>query len=236
MTTTTTTTTASTSVTRVVQIFFLDEREYEGLPYTLFHRDNGRVIGINSADNSQTTFVVTMTRVDLRPEPTHSRTDNVTTGISTLTGTSGRHKHPNRTVDNTIDATTITQGPATFMFTGTRYGADHTLINQCSLNGTVAAACNLTHVGSAWYNTKDAASSWNGTYSTYSYNWTSGDRYGFAPVTITQGAEMIATDASNPTSSGVANAGGRVRVDNASWLPLGVGMGGLVLSVILMAL
>jgi hypothetical protein len=57
--------------------------------------------------------------------------------------------------------------------------------------------CNLTHVGSAWYVRNTA---WNGTYSTYKYNWTSGDRFGFAPVTITAGAELL--DAANPTASG----------------------------------
>lgn len=39
-----------------------------------------------------------------------------------------------------------------------------------------------------WY-TRDPG--WDGTFSTYSYNWTSGDRFGFAPVTVTQGAELL---------------------------------------------
>ena len=76
-------------------------------------------------------------------------------------------------------------------------------INRCSLNGTESAVCNLTHVGTAWY-TKNTA--WNGTFSTYSYNWTSGDRFGFAPVTITAGAEMLA--ATTPTASASPNAAG----------------------------
>ena len=29
----------TTSLTRVVQVFFIDERSYEGLPYTMLHRD-----------------------------------------------------------------------------------------------------------------------------------------------------------------------------------------------------
>ena len=178
--------------TKVVSIFYIDERAYEGLPYTLFHRDSGSVIGV---DADHTTFVITTTRVDQRPSPTHSRTDNITTGIPTLR--SKPTHHPNATGQ----PSTITQGPATFIFTGTRYGADNTLINQCSLNGTVSAVCNLTHVGSAWY-TGDP--SWNGTYSTYSYNWTSGARWGFAPVTITMGAELM--QGLSPTASRTANA------------------------------
>jgi len=62
-------------------------------------------------------------------------------------------------------------------------------------------------VGSAWY-TRNTA--WNGTYSTYRYNWTSGDRFGFAPVTITAGAERLVGP--DPTASGKPNgAGGGLR-------------------------
>lgn len=93
-------------------------------------------------------------------------------------------------------------------------------INRCSLNGTESAVCNLTHVGSAWY-TRNSA--WNGTFSTYSYNWTSGDRFGFAPVTITAGAELLAE--STPTASGGPNENAGVRV----W---GHGEGGLLSSVV----
>ncbi|KAK0711193.1 hypothetical protein B0H67DRAFT_555213 [Lasiosphaeris hirsuta] len=182
----------ATGVTRVVQIFFIDERSYEGLPYTMLHKDSGAVIGVEA---DRTTFVITSTRVDNRPLPLHSRTDNVTTGIPTLT--SPRLGH---ITNATGLASTITQGPSFFAYTGTRYGPDHTLVNRCSLNGTASAVCNLTHVGAVWY-TKDPA--WNGTFSTYSYNWTSGDRFGFAPVTITAGAEMLAE--TNPTASGTPN-------------------------------
>lgn len=45
---------------------------------------------------------------------------------------------------------------------------------------------------------------WNGSYSTYSYNWTTGDRFGFAPVTITEGAELLTGP--SPTASGASNA------------------------------
>ncbi|KAK3322385.1 hypothetical protein B0H66DRAFT_590132 [Apodospora peruviana] len=195
------------AVTRVVQVFYIDERVYEGLPYTLFHRDSGSVVGV---DADRTTYVITTTRVDQRPRPTHSRVDNVTTGIPTLVS-SQRHDHM---ANGTGQPSTITQGPATFMFTGTRFGPNHTVfvsssrsrltetrVNQCSLNGTVAAACNLTYVGDVWYTSN---ADWNGTYSTYSYNWTSGDRFGFASVTITQGAELLAE--ASPTASGMPNA------------------------------
>ncbi|KAH8894853.1 hypothetical protein GQ53DRAFT_839256 [Thozetella sp. PMI_491] len=165
---------------KVVSIFYIDERAYEGLPYTLFHRASGGVIGV---DADRTTFLVTTTRRDLRPSPTHSHPDNITIPIATATG----------------QPSTITQGPATFIFTGTRY--NKTYINQCSLNGTVSAVCNLTHVGSAWYTSNR---DWNGTYSTYTYNWTTGARWGFAPVTITMGAELITVP--NPTASRSANA------------------------------
>ena len=111
---------SATGVTKVVQVFFIDERSYEGLPYTLLHRDSGSVIGVNA---DLTTLVITSTRVDQRPSPTHTRTDNVTTGIITL-ASSHRVGHVNNT---TGQPSTITQGPATFMFTGTRFGPDHTL-------------------------------------------------------------------------------------------------------------
>lgn len=83
------------------------------------------------------------------------------------------------------------------------YMANEKRINRCSLNGTASAVCNLTHVGNAWYSKETA---WNGTFSTYSYTWTSGDRFGFAPVTITRGAEMLLAGGVSPTASGSANA------------------------------
>ncbi|KAK5664196.1 hypothetical protein OQA88_412 [Cercophora sp. LCS_1] len=202
--------TPTTSLTRVVQIFFIDERSYEGLPYTLVHRDSGSVLGINA---DLTTYVITSTRVDQRPVQTQSVTENGTTTITTL----GSSRRIGQITTTTGQPSTITQGPATFMFTGTRYGPDHTL---CSLNGTESAVCNLTHVGSAWY-AKNTA--WNGTFSTYSYNWTSGDRFGFAPVTITEGAELL--QGSTPTASGGPNPNAGVRV-------LGGGEGGILAPVV----
>ncbi|KAL1882003.1 hypothetical protein VTK73DRAFT_2985 [Phialemonium thermophilum] len=185
--------TATPTATRIVSIFYIDERAFEGLPYTLFHRDSGSVIGV---DKNAATYVITTTRGDQRPSPTHSRTDNITTGIPTLMS------RPTWHYNGTGGPSTVTQGPSTFLYTGTRFGGpQHTIVNRCSLNGTVAAACNLTHVGSVWY-TDD--SGWNGTYSTYSYNWTSGDRFGFAPVTITKGAELLGPP--EPTAASSTNA------------------------------
>ena len=116
-----TSTVTSTAITRVVQIFFLDERSYEGLPYTLLHRASGSVLNI---DAGLTTIVVTSTLVDQRPFPTTTTTDSTTTRIVTLTTASNRLSRVNNTTGR---PSTITQGPATFMFTGTRYGSDHTL-------------------------------------------------------------------------------------------------------------
>jgi hypothetical protein len=51
------------SVTRVVQIFFIAERSYEGLPYTLIHRVSGSIISLDN-DAKLTTYAITSTRVD----------------------------------------------------------------------------------------------------------------------------------------------------------------------------
>ena len=119
----TTTTTATPAVTRVVNIFFLNERAYEGLPYTLFHRDSGSVVSVDE-DSHLTTYLVTTTRMDRRPAPSATRNDNITTAIPTLASERSRHWHP---LNGTGQPSTITQGPATFLFTGTRYGPDHTM-------------------------------------------------------------------------------------------------------------
>ncbi|KAK3900487.1 hypothetical protein C8A05DRAFT_35870, partial [Staphylotrichum tortipilum] len=119
--TVTTTTTASPTLTRVVSLFFLNERDSEGLPYTLFHRDAGSVVAVDAV-NRLTTYEITTTRVDRRGA---SRTLNFTTAIPTLapTRTTTQHWRP---LNATGQPSTITQGPATFMFTGTRYGPDLT--------------------------------------------------------------------------------------------------------------
>lgn len=272
-TTVTTTMTATQTLTRIVDIFFLNQPAYEGLPYTMFHRDSGSVVAVDNVNNL-TTYVVTTTQVDRRTSPSATRTDNVTTAIPTLKPTRSR-------LNDTGEPSTITQGPATAMFTGTRGGLGRTMyspprpfpvtlsnpmapqplvsrltahslrnqrVNRCSLNGTVEAVCNLTHIGDMWYVRPQPLSSqfpglllavspgkgriekknfvlkkkkelltdmflmdrytenteWNGTYSTYSFNWTSGDRFGFAPVTITEGAELLTGP--SPTPSGASNA------------------------------
>ncbi|KAK3333989.1 hypothetical protein B0T19DRAFT_440686 [Cercophora scortea] len=211
------TATTQTSVTQIVQIFFIAERAFEGLPYTLFHRDSGSVIGVDSALD-RTTYVITTTRVDQRPGPSqsqptpfpsysysHSHLHNHTHGGDTPPSPSDSRWHDYISSANaTGHASTITQGPSTFLFTGTRSfgpggGPNRTVINECSLNGTVSATCNLTHVGSGWY-TADTA--WDGTFSTYRYNWTSGDRGGFAPVTITAGGELLVRQTAVPTAGG----------------------------------
>jgi hypothetical protein len=109
-----------TGVTKVVQIFFIDERSYEGLPYTLLQRASGSVLNIAAG---LTTYVVTSTRVDQRSLPTVTPTENVTIGSVTLAST----RQLGRANNTTGQPSTITQGPATFMFTGTRFGSDHTL-------------------------------------------------------------------------------------------------------------
>ncbi|KAK3692550.1 hypothetical protein B0T22DRAFT_447509 [Podospora appendiculata] len=206
------------AITQVVQVFFINERAFEGLPYTLFHRDSGSVVGVDTAAD-RTTLVITTTRVDQRPPPqpsTHSHTHNHTHTHNSDTPPSESRWH-DYTADATGHPSTITQGPTTFLFTGTRRGPNHTVVNECSLNGTVAASCNLTHVGSAWYT---ADSAWNGTYSTYRYNWTSGDRGGFAPVTITAGAELLVAAANQTgiaSTNSKANGGGLVAARDALW-------------------
>ena len=123
-TTTTTTTTPTPTLTRVVDLFFLNKRDYQGLPYTLFHRDSGSVLAVDNV-NGLTTYVITTTRVDRRPSASAAtRTDNITTAIPTLVSTRSRHWRP---LNGTGQPSTITQGPATFMFTGTRYGPGHTV-------------------------------------------------------------------------------------------------------------
>jgi hypothetical protein len=188
------TTATATVVTTVVSIFYINVRgEDSGMPYTLFHRVGGSVIG---ADDTATTYAITATLSDQR-RPTISRTDNVTTNIPTLRRNTFSW-HLNQTQKPSI----ITQGPSTFLYTGSNYGPNRTLINRCQLNGTTSATCNLTHVGGGWY-TQDAG--FNGTYSTYNYSWTPGDRFGFAPVTITDGVEKMPPPTSS-TSSGVGGA------------------------------
>lgn len=228
------------SATSVVAIFYIDERAYEGLPYTVFHRDSGNVIGV---DAQATTFVITTTRTDQRskPSPTRPHTDNGTTTPAASNPSSPTSSgHPahsgfNFTFPSVGFPSTITQGPSTFLYTGTRFGPNHTIVNQCRLNGISSAACNLTHVGAVWYT---ADPGWNGTYSTYSYNWTSGDRFGFAPVTITAGVNLMAPPgATAGTASGSASANGAAgRTARGGWGGCGwlEGAMGMVMPVVVL--
>ncbi|KAK1828672.1 hypothetical protein QBC39DRAFT_333049 [Podospora conica] len=183
----------TTAVTRVVQIFFIAERSYEGLPYTLLHRVSGSILSIDAAA-SLTTLVITSTRLDQRSSTSSPTAPSTATAASTTTTTTTTVAPPSSdrptlpSIPTSIGhPSTITQGPATFMFTHAHPDTpEQTLINRCSLNGTASARCSMTHVGAGWYARNTA---WNGTFSTYRYNWTSGDRFGFAPVTVTAGAE-----------------------------------------------
>lgn len=114
------TSSAQPEVTKVVQIFFIDEPGYEGLAYTLFHRDSGSVLGI---EEDRTTYVITTTRTDLRPKPT----GNTTASATTLPSTTRRFGPPGGWRNGTGQPSTITQGPATFLYTGTRFGPGRTV-------------------------------------------------------------------------------------------------------------
>ncbi len=116
----TTTPTATPTLTRIVDLFFLNERDSQGPPYTLFHRDSASVIAVDTVNNL-TIYAVTTTRVDRRPA---TRTDNTT---ATTTTRPHPWRTPFHTTATTNPPTTITQGPSTFLYTGTRYGPDHTM-------------------------------------------------------------------------------------------------------------
>lgn len=202
-TTPTTPTPTTTTLTTVVSIFYLSVNgEQNGDPYGMFHHDTGQVIGV---DKSATTFVVTATLTDMRPYDGYPQTSSMVNSTT---------KRPKWLGNQTASPSTITQGPSTFMFTGSNYGPNRTIVNQCELNGTSSASCSLTHVGAGWY-THDKQ--FSGTFSTYNYTWTSGDRFGFAPVTITAGVQDIL----NAPGSTSKNTGGMhlaVRAGEAYWL------------------
>lgn len=226
----------TTAITRVVQIFFIAERSYEGLPYTVLHRVSASILSIDTSA-SLTTLILTSTRLDQRytsPSQTPSQTgtpaSTTTTTTTTIPPPQSRPTLP-PLGPTTGHPSTITQGPATFLFTHTHPDTpDQTLINRCSLNGTASARCSMTHVGAAWY-ARNAA--WNGTFSTYRYNWTSGDRFGFAPVTVTagipaggMGEQVLVASASGSSGAGAA---GRVAAGGGGfgWVVgiVGVGVG-----------
>lgn len=229
----------TTAVTRVVQIFFIAERSYEGLPYTVLHRVSASILSIDTSA-SLTTLVLTSTRLAQRSSTTPTQPPSQTTPASTTTTTTTTIPALSRLTLSPLGPTTghpstITQGPATFLFTHTHPDTpDQTLVNRCSLNGTASARCAMTHVGAAWY-ARNAA--WNGTFSTYRYNWTSGDRFGFAPVTVTAGIPaggmgeqvlVASASASSGAGAGRGGAGGVVAGGGVlGWVVgiVGVGVG-----------
>lgn len=224
-----------TGPTTVVSIFYINTRLFlEGggpgggrgggpPPYTLLHSDSGSVLGVDDA--GRTTFVITTTRilspVSVPPRPSTSTPTMLVVSGSTMTLGARPSPLPTLTtpVTNTGVASTVTQGPSTYEYTGPpAYGpVGYTIVNRCRLlNGTRSARCNLTHVGAEWYTgpgpfagtaSISRTSSWNGTFRTYSYNWTEGDRFGFAPVTITAGVEKLPPPGSQSTSTNAAAAG-----------------------------
>ncbi|KAK4163501.1 hypothetical protein QBC43DRAFT_354991 [Cladorrhinum sp. PSN259] len=244
-TTSTAPSSSTTTITSVVQIFFINERvQEEGHPYTYTPKVSGSVLAVDTVSNL-TTFVITSTRSERTRRPFYTSSSDLDSDSDTITdaptttitpapytglsrthhlGGGGGSGGPHRGKFNlTGHPTTITQGPNTFQFTGTRYGPDHSIINRCALNGTAQASCNMTYLGTAWY-TRDAL--WNGTFSTYSYNWTLGDRFGYAPVTITAGAELLVgegpgrpTPSSSSSSTTNKNCGGLMMI---LWVGLGV--------------
>ncbi len=114
------TTSATPTLTHIVDLFFLDEQGSQSLPYTIFHRDSASVIAVDTV-NSLTTYAITTTRVDRRPA---TRTNNTT---ATTTRSRPWRTPFHTTTTTTNPPVTITQGPSTFLYTGTRYGPDHTL-------------------------------------------------------------------------------------------------------------
>lgn len=137
---TTSSASATATITRIVEIFYINERAHEGLPYTLSHQVSGSVLGVDTAANL-TTFVITTTRTDRPRHPFASASSSETTSAPTETITSaplfsrtrfpggggGGDGSPHGKFNNTGQPTTITQGPNTFLFTGTRYGPNHSM-------------------------------------------------------------------------------------------------------------
>ena len=142
---TTSSASATATVTRIVEIFYINERAHEGLPYTLSNQVSGSVINVDAAANL-TTFVITTTRTDRPGRPFASTSSSETASVPTETltpaptfsrtrlpggggggGGDGDGGGPHGKFNNTGQPTTITQGPNTFLFTGTRYGPNHSM-------------------------------------------------------------------------------------------------------------
>lgn len=175
----------------------------------MFHRDTGSVLG---ADESLTTLVITGTVTDLRTQSFIHTTTTAAPGeeeggddddIEREGGYPPRKPRPDLNRNRTAAPRTITQGPGTFEYTATR-GRDKTVVNRCHLEGQASAECNVTHVGKGWYTKKQP--DFVGEWSTYNFTWTSGGRYGFAPVTLTAGLEKLPKETAPPPD--VENDGG----------------------------
>jgi len=129
--TTTATVTVAPTLTRVVSLFYLAERAYDGgLPYTLFHEVYGSVVAVDSVNNL-TTYVVTTTRVGRRDGARGTKTLSVSESEETTAAVEARAGNDGswwrKEKNFTGKPSTITQGPSTFMFTGTRYSPEHTV-------------------------------------------------------------------------------------------------------------
>ncbi|KAK4650110.1 hypothetical protein QC762_702224 [Podospora pseudocomata] len=206
------------TVTKIISLFYLNDRAHDDFPrpYTPTpHAIPGRVIATDSLLNL-TTYIVTKTQSfpgRRRPPfgnnpPPWAKT--LTLPPSSLPTPWWRPNFGDR--NGTGQPITITQGPSTFMFTGSRgWEKGQSVVNRCSLGGTTEAVCNLTHVGRAWY-TGDRE--WEGEYSTYSYTWTEGDRFGFVGVTVTAGGEMLSEENGGDDGVGTTGKGDGVRSAN----------------------
>lgn len=228
--TTGSTTTASTATVTypVVSLFYLDPPAAPNQPFTLTPRDFGVVIGV---DASATTYVVTSTHTVPSWPPSTSSSGpppaSVTPGPpppQPLSPSPSPVIQRDGNSNATGTPTTITQGPSTFAFTSSDVNvANKTLVNQCQLSGTTSATCSMTRVGEAWY---AGDRRFNGTWSTYNYTWSTGDPWGYAPVTITSGASLLqggATATSNSSAAASSSTGGAAgarlgRMNEAYWL------------------
>jgi hypothetical protein len=203
------------SDTRIVSLFFIDDGAASGVPYTSNHQASGAAVGI---DARATTFVITTTVINQPPRPTFRSSVNGTAVTGSGASITSGPPLLNTSFPTVGSPSTITQGPSTFEYTGARYPGDgRTVINRCRLTGTTSAQCNLTHIDAAWY----TATRWNGTHSTFSYNWTTGHRFGFAPVTITLGVDLMGPVSTAPapdkTSNRNENAAGKISTSFARW-------------------
>jgi hypothetical protein len=226
---------SSSALTTVVSIFYIDVRgdEERGLAYTALHRNAGSVMDV---DASAATYVITGTRTT--PKPTDSITisdpaDSPTSLPASLASATSKMKGPPSHRNKTGSPSTITQGPSTFLFTVER-GQERTVVNRCRLEGFTWATCDLTHIGKGWYTHRNP--DFNGEWSTYNYTWTTGDRFGFAPVTITAGVEKLpvlgeAPEATSDSQDGAAGGGkpGMLKEANILAALLGVVVGVFVL-------